>query len=172
MNKKILYTAFISCAIASVNVMPLNAEEDQQEQATQSAFVCAVTDKTPTMFAYTPGEVNLAPLMTWHTEYLLPDQSGQEICQQTATKLQSFYEQDQAKYLKAATTEEQNLVCLVNEEEQNCLADESQKLFSVNPNYNAGCVLENKNPIECKALQVRGIYSFEDKPYQPLWWPW
>ncbi|MEM9509292.1 MAG: COP23 domain-containing protein [Cyanobacteria bacterium P01_E01_bin.35] len=171
MNKKILYTAAIGCAIA-LNSVPLNAEEENNTKVSESAFVCAVKDDTPTMFAYTPGEINLTSLMTWHAEYLLPEQLGEEICQQTATKLQSVYEQEQAKYLKAETTENQNLVCLVNEEEENCLAEDSQKLFSVNPNYNAGCILENKNPIECKALQVRGIYSFEDKPYQPLWWPW
>lgn len=170
MNKKYLYTAFLSCAIA-LNVVPLNAAEDTPETS-ESAFVCATQEGKATMFAYTPGETNLTPLMNWHAEYLLPEQSGTEVCQQTAAKLQDSYEQDQARYLKAETTEEENLVCLVNEEEQNCIAEDSQKLFSVNPKYNAGCVLENKSPIECKALKVRGIYSFDDKPYQPLWWPW
>ncbi|MEM7590691.1 MAG: COP23 domain-containing protein [Cyanobacteria bacterium P01_A01_bin.83] len=176
MNKKYLYTVLVGCAIA-LNTVPLdaqedNAQEDNDAKDLESAFVCGVKEGTPTMFAYTPGEVELTPLMTWHAEYLLPEQSGTEICKQTAAKLQNFYEQDQARYLKAETSKEQNLVCLVREEEQNCITEDSQKLFSVNPKYNAGCVLENKNPIECKALQVRGVYSFEDKPYQPMWWPW
>ncbi len=170
MNKKYLYTALVGCAIA-LNVVPLNAKEDST-RSSESAFVCAVQDGTPTMFASTPDETNLTPLISWHAEYLLPEQSGAEVCQQTAATLQDAYGQEQAKYLKAETTEEGNLVCLVNEAEQNCIAEDSQKLFSVNPNYDAGCVLENKQPIECKALRVRGIYSFEDKPYQPVWWLW
>jgi len=171
MNKKYLYPAFLGLAIA-LNAIPLNAKEDQTSESSGSAFVCAIQDGTSTMFANTSNEVNLTPLMSWHAEYLLPEQSGTEVCQQTAAKLQDSYEQDQAKYLKAETTEEQNVVCLVNEAEENCIASDSEKLFSVNPKYDAGCVLENKQPIECKALQVRGIYSFDDKPYQPLWWPW
>lgn len=171
MNKKYLYTAFISCAIA-LNVVPLSAKEDTTSEPQESAFVCAVQDGISTMYAYTPGEIELAPLMSWHAEYLLPEQLGTEVCQQTAAKLQDSYEQNQARYLKAETTEEQNLVCLTSDEEQNCIAEDSQKLFNVNPNYDAACVLENKNPIECKSLQVRGVYSFDDKPYQPLWWPW
>ena len=151
--------------------LPLNAKEDIAQKPTNEVFVCAVQNDTPTMFAYTPGEVNLTPLMSWHSEYLLAEQSGAEICQQTATKLQALYQQDEAKYLKVETSEDNNLVCLVSDENQNCLTQDSETLFSVNPDYNAGCVIENKQPIECKALQVRGIYSFEDKPYQPIWWP-
>lgn len=170
MNKKYLYTAFIGCAIA-LNAFPLNAKEDPAKSS-ESKFICAVQNNIPMMFASTPNEANLTPLISWHEEYLLPEQSGAEICQQTATKLQDSYGQEQAKYVKVENTEQGNLVCLVNQEEQNCFAEDSQKLFSVNPNYDASCVLENKQPIECKALRVRGIYSFEDKPYQPVWWLW
>ena len=172
MKNKYLSTALVGCAIALVAV-PINAEEKANPELSESAFVCAVQDKTPTMFAYTPGEVALTPLMSWHGEYLSPGQSGAEVCQKTASKLQESYQQNEAKYLKSETTEDENLVCLVNEEDRNCIDEDSQTLFSVNPKYNASCVLENKTPIECAATQVnRGIYSFNEEPYQPLWWPW
>ena len=172
MKNKYLSTALIGCAIAFA-AAPLHAEEKTASQLSDSAFVCAVQGKTPTMFAYTPGEVALTPLMRWHEEYLKPEQSGAEVCQKTAANLQDSYQQKEAKYLKSATTEDDNLVCLVNEEDQDCLNENSQPLFSVNAKYNASCVLENKTPIECAATQVnRGIYSFNDEPYQPLWWPW
>lgn len=170
MNKKHLYTAIVGCAIA-LNAFPLNAKENSTTPS-ESKFICAVQDNIPTMFANAPHETNPMPLISWHAEYLLPEQSGTEICQQTATMLQDSYGQEQAKYLKAENTAEGNLVCLVNDEDQNCIAEDSQKLFTVNPNYDASCVLENKQPIECKALRVRGIYSFDDKPYQPVWWLW
>ena len=172
MKNKYLITALLGCAIA-FTAIPLNAEEETAPESLDSAFVCATQGEIPTMFAYNPGNVNLTPLMSWHAEYLLPGQSGAEVCQKTATRLQNSYQQEEAKYLKSAATEDKNLVCLVNEEEQDCLDEDSQKLFSVNQKYNASCVLENKSPIECAAVQVnRGIYSFNDEPYQPLWWPW
>ena len=172
MKNKYLSTALIGCAIAFASI-PLHATEGiSSESTSDSTFVCGVQGETPTMFAYTPGEIALTPLMNWNSEYLLPGQSGADICQQTAAKLQDSYQQDEAKYLKAATTEKRNVVCLVNDEEQNCLDEESEKLFSVNSKYDASCVLENKSPINCVALKVRGIYSFNDEPYQPLWWPW
>ena len=171
MKKTQIYTAFIGCAIA-LSAVSVHAKESIAQKPSDEVFVCGVQDDTPTMFAYTTGEVNLTPLMSWYPEYLPEEQSGAEICQQTATKLQASYQQQEAKYLKVETSEDNNLVCLVDEENQNCITPDSEILFGVNPKYNAGCVLENKKPIECKALQVRGIYSFEDKPYQPMWWPW
>lgn len=172
MKNKYLSTALLGCAIA-LSTLPLNAQGKATPESLDSAFVCAVQGETPTMFAYNPGTVKLTPLMSWHAEYLLPGQSGAEVCQRTATRLQNSYQQEEAKYLKSETTPDKNLVCLVDKEDQNCLSDDSQKLFSVNKKYNASCVLENKAPIQCAAVQVsRGIYSFNDEPYQPLWWPW
>jgi len=173
MNKKHFYTAFVSCAIA-LNAIPLHAEENSNQDTSKTIFVCSTETETPTMFAYTPGAVNLTPLMSWHQEYLLPKQSGTEICQQTATKLQDSYQQEQAKYFKAEKQEKSNLVCLVSEENQDCNSEDSEKLFSINPKYDPGCILDNREPLECMAVgNVRGgVYSVVDEPYQPLWWPW
>ena len=173
MKLKHISTALISCAIA-LNGTAVGAEENSQSDSLNTIFVCAVQEDVPTMFAYTPGEVNLTSLMSWHSEYLLPEQSGSEVCQQTASKLQASIQQENQKFLKAYTEKatQSNLVCLVGEEEETCASEESEKLFSVNPDYSAGCVLSNKSPIECMALNVRGIYSYEEQPYQPLWWPW
>lgn len=172
MNKKYLFTAFIGCAIA-LSSSPVQAKEGLTKEPSNTAFVCATQEGTPTMFAYTSGQVELKPLMSWPSEYLLPKQSGKQVCQETASKLQTAYQQKQAKYLKAETPKEKNLVCLVTKKEQNCSTEGSEMLFSVNPDYEAGCVLENMQPLECKALRGRGaVYSFEDKPYQPTWWLW
>lgn len=172
MNQKLLQTAFVGIAIA-MNATPLLAQEKSEEESPEIAFVCATQDSVPTMYAYTSGQVKLEPVMSWHSEYLLPEQSGEQTCFDTANKLQASYQQEEARYLKAETEEKINLVCLVTEEEENCTDENSQTLFSVNPNYEAGCVLDNMQPLECKALRNRGnIYSFDNKPYQPIWWPW
>lgn len=173
MKRKQIYTAFISCAIA-LNVSPLQAEETSRQDSSNSFFVCATQDDTPTMYAYTPGEVNLTPVMSWHPEYLLPGQSGQQVCQKTAMKLQASLDMQDAKFIKAYTDKKSNsnLVCLVEQEDGTCASQESEKLFGVNPNYNPECVLSNKKPIDCMALTTRGIYSYNEQPYRALWWPW
>jgi len=171
MKNKYLSPVLVSCAIA-LSAFPLKAEEKATSAASNSVFVCATQGETPTLFAYNPGEVNLAPLMSWYGEYLMPGQSGAEICQRTANALQDSYQQDNAKYLKADAAKKESLVCLVEQEDQNCFDEKSQKLFSVNSEYDPSCVLENKSPIDCQVYKVRGIYSFNDEPYQPLWWPW
>lgn len=171
MKNKYLSPVLVSCAIA-LSAFPINAEEKATSTASNSIFVCATQGETPTLYAYNPGKVNLTPLMSWYGEYLMPGQSGAEICQKTATALQNSYQQDHAKYLKADAAKDANLVCLVNQKDQNCSDEASQKLFSVNSEYDPSCVLENKSPIDCQVYKVRGIYSFNDEPYQPLWWPW
>jgi len=171
MNKKHIYT-IIALGTVALNAAPAQGEANSQNERANTVFVCSTQQNAPTMFAYTPGEVNLAPVMTWHSEYLLPEDSGQEVCQQTAQKLQASIEQKQKKYIKADITKENNSVCLVSEENQTCATEKSEKLFSVNPDYQATCVLDNKKPLDCWALRKRGIYSFEDKPYQAVWWPW
>jgi hypothetical protein len=170
MNNKYLSLALAGCAIA-FSAIPLKAQEKNNADSPESVFVCATQGDTPVMFTYNPGQVNLTPVMSWYPEYLSPEQSGAEVCQQTATKLQSVFQQEDAKYLKAQATKEQNLVCLVNEKDKTCVDEESEKLFSVNPKYNPGCVLENKSPLDCQVYKVRGVYSFNDEPYQTFWWP-
>lgn len=174
MNNKYLYTALIGCAIA-LNAVPLEAKEKSQPDSSNNIFVCATQQNTPTMYAYIPGDVNLTPLMSWYSEYLPAGVSGKEICQATANKLQASVGQEEERYLKVYSEKntQANLVCLVQEEDQTCDSQESEKLFSVNPNYNPSCVLENKRPIDCMAaFSVRGVYSYNEQPYQPLWWPW
>ena len=169
MKLKLLHTLFVGLAISSGSSSVL-AEESSNQKFPKIAFVCGTQANQPTMYAYTPGQTALEPLMSWHPEYLLPEQSGKQTCLKTAAKLQASYEQKEAKYLKA----EKSSVCLVNQEQENCTAEGSKALFSVNPDYEAGCVLDNIQPLECKALSsTRGnIYSFENEPYQPIWWPW
>ena len=66
MNKKNIYTALVSCAIA-LSATPIQAEENSHQNSAKNIFVCAMHEDIPTMFAYTPGEVNLTPLMSWHS---------------------------------------------------------------------------------------------------------
>ena len=172
MIKNHLYTAITVSAIA-LSASSLQAKESYSQNLSDTIFVCATEVETPTMFAYTPGKVNLTPLITWYQDYLLPEESGKEICQQTATKLQDLYQEEQARYLRTQEAEDRTLVCMVSQETNNCSSEDSITLFSVNPNYDATCILDNREPLECVAIgRVRGVYSVPDSPYTPSWWPW
>ncbi len=172
MIKKPFYTAITTAAIA-LSATSLQAKESYSQSTTDTMFVCATEIQTPTMFAYTPGSVTLTPLITWHQDYLLPEQSGKEVCKQTATTLQNLAQEKQPQYLKTQEAEDRTVVCMVSQEAQNCSSNESVTLFSINPNYDAACILDNKEPLECVAIgRVRGVYSVPDSPYTPSWWPW
>ncbi|WP_036480914.1 COP23 domain-containing protein [Myxosarcina sp. GI1] len=176
MNNKHLYLAIVTGAIA-LSTTSIQAKESYSQNTSDTIFVCATEIETPTMFAFTPGNVKLTPIISWHQEYLLPDQSATEVCQQTATKLQEINrqqaEQKQEYYLKTELQGDRSLVCAVSEKDATCSSDDSEELFSINPNYDAPCVLDNRDPLECVALgRVRGVYSSIDTPYQPSWWPW
>lgn len=177
MIKKPLYTAITACAIA-LSATPLHAEASRNQNPsaqndTDTTFVCATDIATPTMFAYNPGEVKLTPIMSWHEEYLLPEQSGKEVCQQTATKLQKLSEEKQKRFLSTEARKEHNVVCMVADKSQTCSSEDSVELFSVNPDYDSACVLDNREPVECVAVgRVRGVYSITNEPYTPMWLFW
>ncbi|MDJ0574477.1 MAG: COP23 domain-containing protein [Xenococcaceae cyanobacterium MO_234.B1] len=169
---KYFYTAITVSAIA-LSSSSLNAKESYSQNISETVFVCATESEVPTMFAYTPGKITITPLISWHQEYLLPEQSGIEVCQQVASKLQELSQQQQERYITTESKEDHTLVCMVTQENDNCSSETSELLFRVNPNYDASCILDRREPLECLAVgKVRGIFSYEDKPYKPLWWIW
>ncbi|BAU62960.1 hypothetical protein STA3757_03110 [Stanieria sp. NIES-3757] len=171
---KTISTSFTISAIAlTATSLPATESYSQNANASDMTFVCSSQNGVPTMFAYTPGKVNLTPLMTWHPEYLVSNQSASQICQQVATKLQTQFQQNQQKYFAIQKAETSTLVCLVAKENDNCNAKNSEELFSINPNYDPTCILDNRQPLECVAIgRTRGVFSMPDSSYEPTWWPW
>jgi hypothetical protein len=156
------------------NNLGVTPTETQTISAQNMTFVCAPQMQPPTMFAYTPGQVNLKPVMTWHKEYLLPEASAENICQQVAEKLQSNYQQGQQKFMAFEKVQDRTLVCLVGNKDDKCTSNNSEELFSLNPNYNPTCVMNNLSPLECSAVgQQRGsLMTLPSGTYEPSWWPW
>ncbi len=174
MFSKVISTTFTISAIAlSTTALAATESYSQQSSKPEMTFVCASQTEPSTMYAYTPGKVNLTPLISWYQDYLLPNQSAAEVCQQVAAKLQSQYQKGQKKFFATEQRENQTVVCLVSQQNQTCNSDNSEELFSVNPNYDATCVLDNRKPLECMAIsRTRGVSSIPDSPYMPSWWPW
>ena len=169
---KYFYTSLCLSAIA-LSSASVNAQETNNPDNSKTIFVCSEESENPTMFAYTLGKTTIKPVIIWYQEYLLPEQSGIEVCQQVVGKLQNISQQQQKTYFVTEKQETQTLICLVSQEDDNCSSETSEPLFSINPNYDASCILDQREPIECMAVgKVRGVFSIEDKPYQPLWWLW
>jgi hypothetical protein len=170
-----LITITLATSAIAFNTTALSATENSSKNNSESTitFVCASTQDPATLFAHTPGKPNLTPLMSWHKDYLLPNQNGAEVCQQVAIKLQNHYQQKQRIFFATEEKEDRTVVCLVSQENESCNSNNSEELFSVNPNYNAACVLNNREPLECVAIGgTRGVLSMPTSPYQPSWWPW
>ena len=176
MFKKVISATLALGAIAlSADLLTASESKKQDSARANTVFVCAAQTQPPTLFAYTPGEVNLTSLMSWHQDYLLPEQSGDEICQQVATKLQNRLQNQQPKLFVSQKQENRSALCLVTEENQNCDSEGSEELFSVKPEYDATCVLDNRKPLECLAIaQNRGVLGVPQSAYSPNWtfWRW
>ena len=161
-------------AIALVT-QPLKAQEDDAATSAINFFVCTTETTIPTLYIYKSGQTSLTPLISWHQEYLLPENSGQEICEQVAKKLQYLSQQAEPRHLTTESKEEQTVVCATIIEHETCSANDSEPLFAINPNYDAKCMLARREPLECVTVgigRVRGVFTIPDSPYKPIWWLW
>lgn len=170
--KKILSLGFAASAIA-LSANSLSATESYSQNSSETIFVCSTENTASTMYAYTPGKAVLTPLISWYQEYLVPNTSSAEVCQQVAGKLQKLSQEKTVRYIATEEQKDQTVVCMVTRENGNCNSPDSEMLFGVNPNYSASCVLNRFEPVECSAMVVRGAIMPEpDSPYRPTWWPW
>lgn len=174
--KKVISATLALGAIAlNVDLLSATESDNQNSSGASTVFVCSTQNEPPTLFAYIPGEVNLSSLMSWHQDYLLPGQSGVEICQKVAEKLQNGLQNQQPKLFVAEQRETHSVLCLVTEENADCNSENSEELFSVKPQYNATCVVDNREPLECLAIaQNRGVLGVPESAYAPNWsfWRW
>jgi hypothetical protein len=173
MFAKLTSTTFTVASLALGGNLGVTPNQSQVVSADNMTFVCAPQMQPPTMFAYTPGQVNLKPIMTWHKEYLLSDTQAPELCQQVAQKLQTNYQQGKEKHIAYEKLEDKTLVCLVEDRNEKCTSENSEELFSLNPNYDASCLMNNLNPMECSVIsQKRGsLMTLPTGTYTPTWWP-
>lgn len=172
MTRKFVSIALtVSTFVLSGATFDANEISEPTKSQAKMTFVCATDIDPPTLFAYTPGEVTLKPLFRWYPEYLLPNQPAAAVCQQVAQKLQQEYNSGKRKFFAAETVENRTDVCLVSREDEKCNSQNSQQLFSLNANYDTTCVMNNGEPIDCFAVNTRGVFSLPAGTYEPSWWP-
>ena len=174
--KKIFHLGITALAIA-ISANSLSAKETYSQNSSDTIadtiFVCTTENTSSIMYAYTPGKAILTPLMNWYQEYLLPETSSAEVCQQVATKLQQLSEEKTVRYIATEEQPDQNVVCMVTREDGSCSTEDSEELFAINSSFQPSCVLNRLKPLQCSATIVRGgIMSVPNSPYRPIWWPW
>ena len=167
------YYILLSIIALTLLSSPLEAKEDSLGNSAENFFVCTTETLVPTLYIYTAGTTSLTPLISWHQEYLLPQNSGSEICKQVAKKLQDLYQKPGKKYIATEEKEDHTLICMVKVENETCSSINSEPLFSIKQNYDAKCVLNHRQPLECVTIgRVRGVFTIPDSPYKPIWWLW
>lgn len=172
--KKIISLGLAATAIA-VGANSLSAKESYSQNSNDTIFLCTTENTASTMYAYTPGNAVLTPLMSWHQEYLLPEASSGDTCKQAAGKLQELSQDKQVRYIATEEQQDRTVVCMVTEENGECSAENSEEIFAVSPNYSPNCVLDRLEPLECSAMVMYkrgGVLETIDSPYRPIWWPW
>lgn len=170
--KKVCFLGLVAGAIA-ISANSLSAKESYSQNSSDTIFVCTTENTSSVIYAYTPGKAVLTPLMNWHQEYLLPETSSAEVCQQVATKLQELSQEKTVRYIATEEQPDRNIVCMVTQENGNCGTGDSETLFAINSNFQPSCVLNRLEPLQCSATIVRGgVLSVPNSPYRPVWWPW
>jgi hypothetical protein len=150
----------------------------QPAPAQKISFVCATNSNPPTTYALTHDaqkKPTLKPLLTWHSEYLVPGESAEALCQKMAQELQGKYERGETPYFAYDLAEAPNIsnkskwrVCFVSSEGESC-STESEELFSLNSTYVPTCLADNKAPDACSPyIQKRG--SLIKIPADRPWW--
>lgn len=170
--KRYCYIMLSAIAIAFFSTS-LDAKENNSEISAGNFFVCSTETFVPTLYVHKSGETSLTPLITWHEEYLLPQDSGNKICKRVAQKLQDLAQEPGQQYIATEAKAEHTLVCSVKVADETCSSNYSEPLFTLNPYYDAQCILNHKEPLECVTVgRARGVLSIPDSPYKPIWWLW
>ncbi|OKH26200.1 hypothetical protein NIES593_03775 [Hydrococcus rivularis NIES-593] len=174
MKWKLIASIFLGTVLlTTLSLRPaktLSQETPQPNSQPEMTFVCASDVAPPTTYAYIPGKVELQPLMSWYSEYLLPGDSAAALCQQAAQKLQSKYNEQQEYLLASNWTDEMWKVCMVSKEGEDCNASSSVYLFSLNSSYQSPrCLMEGIQPLQCPRSRGK-VISLPGGSYTPRWW--
>ncbi len=181
---KLALTTLGAIAMALQPTVSLTQETTPEIVPTKIAFACDQKAEPPTTVVSIPGEKEPKPFLRWYSEYLLPEDSALELCQQVAQKLQAKSERGE-KYELAASQQLKDKdsvqrvwkVCLVTNPEDDCTKSSiSEDLFSLNTKYKETpkCMIENTHPESCKPPlgPTRGyLMSIPADDYTPTWWP-
>ncbi|MGL5793088.1 MAG: COP23 domain-containing protein [Waterburya sp.] len=147
----------------------------QPGQASNTIKVsCDRQAATPTVIATFSNQERsqITPILSFLPEYFSPEQAAAN-CQNTASKLHTFYNQDQMNYLASDTVNQQPVVCAVERRGLSCDSYNSEILFSLAKPVSPTKLLYDMLGENFKGSQlpssrtVSRIYT----DLRPFWWP-
>ncbi len=170
--------SLIYSIILATHFIPLSSSfglsQPSTDVASQPQFICQTQQTPPVTVAIIDGQTEI--LASWYSDYLLEDQSAEQVCQEFAQKLQQRYDKKLPSLLAYEPIQSENRweVCLVKEVGQKCTEENSELLFSLNDQFHkpADCILQNTQPSEClpKNRTIGSVLSVPGgQGYSPSW---
>jgi hypothetical protein len=190
---KIFTAGAIALSIITINSAVTHSQTAPQSPTSSQpevSFICDTNGNPPTTYALSKndsGKATATPIITWYSEYILPSDSAEALCQQMAQRLQSKHERGEEIHLssqrieaKDETTGKQQFklnACLVGSENENCkTSSDREELFGLNPSYKdtLKCLTENTKPDACPGfIPTRGsTLAIPAGNYKPSWLSW
>lgn len=118
------------------------------------------------------GTSQTAPILSFLPQYFSAEEAD-SLCQDTASKLNVFYNQERMNYLASDTVNRQPVVCAVERRGLGCDSYNSEVLFSLTEPVNPTELLYNMLGENFKGSQIPSsrtvsrIYT----DLRPQWWP-
>lgn len=188
-------TTAIAASLVAVNsavTFSQTTPKEQTQAKEEITFTCDSYSNLPTTLAVSKnrqGELTQTPMFTWHSEYVMPGESAEALCQKMAQKLQNKYNRGEEVYFSSEPVQAKNpetgaikmqgwKVCLVTSDgAQGCTENkQSEELFTLSGNYRdpLACVMENTQPEACRPyMTTRGrALAIPAGEYKPGWLSW
>jgi Circadian oscillating protein COP23 len=171
--------SILSCLAAKVTIPTITLATiisfPQPGQASNTVKVtCDRQSSTPTVIATFSNQERsqVTPILSFLPEYFSPEEAVTD-CQNTASKLHTFYNQDQMNYLASDTVNKEPVVCAVERRGLSCDSYNSEILFSLAKPVSPTKLLYDMLGENFKGSQlpssrtVSRIYT----DLRPFWWP-
>ncbi len=158
-----------SIALATIISFPQSGQASNTVKVT-----CDRQTSTPTVIATFSNQERseVTPILSFLPEYFSAEEAAAD-CQNTASKLDAFYHQDQMNYLASDTVNQQPVVCAVERRGLSCDSYNSEILFSLAKPVSPTKLLYDMLGEDFKGSQlpssrtVSRIYT----DLRPFWWP-
>lgn len=170
MKSNYLTIATVTIAtVASLAIFSENAEATNgvkvtcDRQGTVPRVIATLSNK---------GTSQTAPILSFLPQYFSAEEAN-SLCQNTASKLNVFYNQERMNYLASDTVNRQPVVCAVERRGLGCDSYNSEVLFSLTEPINPTELLYNMLGENFKGSEIPSsrtvsrIYT----DLRPQWWP-
>jgi len=167
-------------------VFPQNILVENSEIQENKIFFCEDISGIPTTFINLEKEQESKIFIRWYSEYLMPEDSPQELCENVSNILNEKVINNEPVFLAAEPLDNRWKICLVSETNGKCSDDKSEDLLYLNqvqsedsegnlrkkyPNV-AKCFINSISPDKCQSVRTRGtLLSIPSNRYVPNWWP-